>query len=250
MNLLTNAGLAMPEGGRLEVGLDQVNLEQTFPAAHQGLLPGQFVKLTVRDTGCGITEENLGRIFEPLFTTRSERRGTGLGLAIVHGIVAEHGGIVTVSSEVGKGTTFEVFLPLHEQPVSATVLREKRLPGTERILFVDDEETLVQMAQRGLGVLGYQVKGFVSSVEALRAFRAAPEAFDIVVSDLTMPGLTGDVLARALRKLRPDIPVVILTGAAERMTPGGDAASAIDSVLLKPVTVGVLTMCLRRILDR
>jgi PAS domain S-box-containing protein len=250
MNLLTNAGLAMPEGGRLDVGLDQVDLDQTFPSANQGLLPGQFVRLTVRDTGCGIPAENLGRIFEPLFTTRSDRRGTGLGLAIVHGIVAEHGGIVTVSSELGKGTTFEVFLPLHEQPISVAALREQRLPGTERILFVDDEEPLVQMAERGLGVLGYQVKGFVSSVEALRAFRATPEAFDIVVSDLTMPGLTGDVLAKELRKVRPDIPVVILTGAAERMTQEGKAASAIDRVLLKPVTVGALTMCLRGILDR
>ena len=250
MNLLTNAGLAMPDGGQLDVELDAVDLDQTFPSANQGLSPGQFVRLTVRDTGCGIPPENLGRIFEPLFTTRSDRRGTGLGLAIVHGIVAEHGGIVTVSSEVGKGTTFEVFLPLHEQPISTAVLGEKRLPGTERILFVDDEETLVQMAERGLGVLGYQVKGFVSSVEALRAFRAAPEAFDIVVSDLTMPGLTGDVLAKELRKLRPDIPVVILTGAAERMTSGGRSASAVDSVLLKPVTVGALTMCLRGILDR
>ena len=247
MNLLTNAGLAMPEGGRLDVGLDQVDLDQTFPSAHQG--PGQFVRLTVRDTGCGIPSENLGRIFEPLFTTRSDRRGTGLGLAIVHGIVAEHGGIVTVSSEVGKGTTFEVFLPLHEQPVSTETLSERRLPGTERILFVDDEETLVQMAERGLSVLGYQVKGFVSSVEALRAFRVTPEAFDIVVSDLTMPGLTGDVLARELRKLRPQIPVIILTGAAERITQRADCAAAIDCILLKPITVGGLTTALRRILD-
>jgi PAS domain S-box-containing protein len=249
MNLLTNAGLAMPEGGRLDVGLDQVELDQTFPAAHPGLAPKPFVRLLVRDSGCGIPPENLGRIFEPLFTTRSERRGTGLGLAIVHGIVAEHGGIVTVSSEVGKGATFEVFLPLHQQPISVTALREKRLPGTERVLFVDDEETLVQMAERGLGVLGYQVKGFVSSVEALRAFRAAPDAFDIVVSDFTMPGLTGDVLARELRKARPEIPIVILTGAGERMTQKGDSPATSDAILLKPITVGGLTTALRRILD-
>jgi len=249
MNLLTNAGLAMPEGGRIDVGLDQVDLDQTFAAAHPGLAPGQFARLTVRDTGCGIPPENLGRIFEPLFTTRSDKHGSGLGLAIVHGIAAEHGGTVTVASEVGKGATFEVFLPLHAQDIPAAVLREKRLPGTERILFVDDEETLVQMAERGLAVLGYQVKGFVSSVEALRAFRAEPNVFDIVVSDLTMPGLTGDLLAREIRRLRPDLPVVILTGATERMMQKPESTAEINAILLKPITVAGLTVCLRRIFD-
>jgi PAS domain S-box-containing protein len=249
MNLLTNAGLAMPDGGRIEVGLDSVELDQRFATGHPGLAPGWFVRLTIRDTGCGIAKENLGRIFEPLFTTRSERRGTGLGLAIVHGIVTEHGGTVTVSSEVGKGATFEVFFPMHERPIAPALCEEKPLPGTERVLFVDDEETLVQMTRRGLGNLGYRVQGFVSSVEALRAFRAAPHDFDIVVSDLTMPGLTGEVLAREMRRLRPDIPVVILTGASDGMRQEGDATAGIDCVLPKPITVARLTVCLRRILD-
>jgi len=243
MNLATNAALAMPEGGRIEIRLDQVDLDETFVAGHPRTAVGRFVRLTVRDTGCGIPPENMRRIFEPLYTTRPKGQGTGLGLAVVHGIVADHRGFVTVSSEVGKGATFEVFFPLHEQSAATTVSKEKALAGSERIMFVDDEETLVQMAERGLGSLGYHVKAFVSSVEALRSFREAPYAFDIVVTDVTMPGLTGDALAKEISRLRPDIPIVLMSGGNKRITQERDA------LLLKPVTVAGLTACLRRILD-
>ena len=243
MNLATNAGLAMPEGGRIEIGLDQVDLDESFVAGHPGSATGRFVRLAFRDTGCGIPPENMRRIFEPLFTTRPNGQGTGLGLAVVHGIVADHAGFVTVASEVGKGTTFEVFFPAHESQLPAAASKEKALAGSERIMFVDDEEPLVQMAERGLGSLGYQVKAFVSSVEALRVFRDAPYAFDIVVSDVTMPGLTGDVLAKEICRLRPDIPIVLLSGASKRGT------QERDCFLRKPVTVAELTVCLRRILD-
>jgi signal transduction histidine kinase len=243
MNLATNAGLAMPEGGRIDIGLDQVDLDDSFVASHPESTTGRFVRLTVRDTGCGIPPENMLRIFEPLFTTRPKGQGTGLGLAVVHGIVADHAGFVTVSSEVGKGATFEVFFPLHDSHIPAITSKDKALPGCERILFVDDEEPLVQMAERGLGSLGYHVKAFVSSVEALRVFREAPYAFDVVVTDITMPGMTGDALAKEICRLRPDIPIVLLSGASKRIT------QERDGLLLKPVTVASLTACLRRVLD-
>ena len=250
MNLLTNAGLAMPGGGRIELGLDLCDLDGAFCAGHPGLAAGRFVRLLVRDMGCGIAPENLGRIFEPFFTTRPEGMGTGLGLSVVHGIVADHGGVVTVASEVGKGTTFQVYLPLHEHPLASAACEEKALPGKERILFVDDEEDLVQMAKRGLADLGYWVAAFVSSVEALRAFRAAPDFYDAVVSDITMPGLTGDALARELRGIRPDIPIVLLTGSGEHMAREKAAAAGIQTFLLKPYSLAGLSVCLRKILDQ
>jgi PAS domain S-box-containing protein len=249
MNLLTNAGLAMPEGGSIEVFLDEVESTTPLRERHPNLAHGPLMRLTVRDTGVGIPPENLDRIFEPFFTTRGEKEGTGLGLAVVHGLVAEHNGAIEVSSKVGQGTTFEVFLPRLPQASDTSTTEVIALPGTERILFVDDEHALVDLARRGLGRLGYQVQGFTSSIEALRAFRCAPDAFDIVISDVTMPGLAGDLLVREMRKLRPKIPLILLTGMSDRMSPEKAEKLGIDAFIYKPVTPVQLSVYLRQVLD-
>jgi PAS domain S-box-containing protein len=250
MNLLTNAGLAMPKGGRIEVGLARVVPDATLRDSHPGLSEQAYARIVVRDTGCGIAPQDMDRIFEPFFTTRPEGMGTGLGLAVVSSVVDAHGGAVTVTSKPGEGTTFEVFLPIHEQAIEAPELTHPPLPGREHILLVEDDEMYLQMTRRGLVGLGYSVSACQSSVEALRAFRSAPGFFDVVITDLTMPGLTGDILAREMRQMRPDVPIVLLTGEGEQMTQEKAQAVGVDDVLLKPVSLAMLTARMRRMLDR
>jgi len=249
VNLLANANLAMPDGGKIEVVLDEVTATPALRARHPNLAQDRLLRLSVRDTGCGIEPEHLHRVFEPFFTTRAKGKGTGLGLSVVHGIVSGHGGVVEVSSTVGQGSTFEVYLPLVERANETPASDARPLPGTERILFVDDEEALVAVAARALGRLGYKVQGFVNAAEALTAFKANPDAFDIVVSDITMPALPGDALAIEVRKLRADIPIVLLTGMSDRVTPERAAEIGVNAYLHKPIGNVALTACLRRILD-
>lgn len=249
MNLLTNAGQAMPDGGRIEVALDAIDADAELLARHPEIPSGPLVRLRVRDTGVGIPSELLGRIFEPFFTTRREGQGSGLGLSVVHGIVTGHKGAIEVFSTVGKGTSFEIFLPLlvaKEAPVAREVGARG---GKERVLFVDDEAALSQIVGVGLARLGYKVETFTSSKEALRCFRENPDSFDVLITDVTMPEMPGDQLAQEIRQLRPHLPIVMLTGMSDRMSPELAEALHVDAFLLKPVSVKLLSQHVRRVLD-
>ncbi|MEW6721282.1 MAG: GAF domain-containing protein [Thermodesulfobacteriota bacterium] len=251
INLCTNASLAMKEsGGVLEVSLEDVTPDASFLAVHPELRKGRCVCFTVKDTGCGMTDEVRARIFEPFFTTRKEGEGSGMGLSVVHGIVRSRGGAVTVASEPGKGSTFQVYLPVEQWTGAEEKIREEiPLPGDERILFVDDEAMVTQFVERSLGHLGYRISAFTSSRQALERFRANPDAFDLLVTDMTMPEMTGDVLAKMLREIRPDIPVIFCTGFSERMTPDKLEAIGNSVLALKPITAGHLSRIIRRLVD-
>jgi PAS domain S-box-containing protein len=252
MNLCTNAEHAMREsGGQLEVRLEALEVDQALASDHPELEPGPYVRLSVQDTGHGISPEILERIFEPFFTTKGVGEGTGMGLAVVHGIVTSHGGAITVESTPGKGTTFVVYLPRSESGASASMPLEEPMQGEgECILFVDDEEPLARLGQEMLVRLGYEVVVRTSSVEALEAFRAAPQRFDLVITDQTMPNLTGEALARKLRCLQPDIPLILCTGFSHTMTQEKARALGIDAFLMKPLTRRDLGRTIRDVLTR
>jgi CheY-like chemotaxis protein len=252
VNLCANAALAMKQaGGVLGVTLDETDLEAASQARHPGLAPGRYVRMEVTDTGCGMTEEVRSHIFEPFFTTRRNGEGTGLGLSVVHGIVAGRGGAISVASAPGRGSTFTVLLPA--RPDTGERQRSPGTapaPGTERILFVDDEVILADLAEVALRGLGYAVTACTSGTEALAAFEAEPGAFDVVVSDMTMPGMTGDVLAGRIRKIRPDLPIILCTGFSERMNEDKARSLGVASFVLKPVTPAALSSLIREAVDR
>ena len=197
-----------------------------------------------------MSPEVLERIFDPFFTTRQEGEGTGLGLAVVHGIVTRSNGAIAVTSEVGRGTTFSVHLPLVVGEASEpTVSEGEPLPGTERLLYVDDEPDLTDTMQRKLSRLGYRVSTLNSSPGAFSAVRDAPDSFDLVITDLTMPVLRGDQLARLLRGIRADLPIVIFTGSQENVQTDWVAQLGHATLIAKPVSLPDLTRVIRRLVD-
>jgi PAS domain S-box-containing protein len=250
MNLCANAEQAMREtGGVLEIRLEPVEVEDTMATTHPALCPGPYVRLSVRDTGSGIAPDVKTRLFDPFFTTKPPGEGTGLGLAVVHGIVTTHGGAITVESTPGHGATFAVYLPQIEAAAADPASLETPLPtGTERILFVDDEEPLAHWGQLLLERLGYRVTVRTNGREALEAFRVDPHRFDLVITDQTMPQMTGDILARALRDLRPDLPVILCTGYSHLITAEHAEAKGIDALCLKPLLARDLASTIRRVL--
>ena len=250
LNLCTNAEHAMrATGGVLEVRLEAVEVDAAFAAAHPELKPGPHVRLTVGDTGHGMPPEVLERIYEPFFTTKDVGEGTGMGLSVAHGIVASHGGAMTVVSVPGMSTTFAIYLPRSTGPTTQPTSVPEPIPhGHEHILFVDDEAMLVHLGQELLTRLGYTVTGHTSSVEALNAFQAAPQQFDLVITDQTMPTMTGEGLVRALRDIRPDLPIVLCTGFSYAMTKDKAATLGIDAFLLKPLVAHDLGRTIREVL--
>jgi len=252
MNLCTNAGDAMQmKGGVLEVRLEEVALSEDEARRHPDLRPGRFLKLTVRDTGCGMEKAVMDHIFEPYFTTKKQGRGTGMGLSVVHGIVKDLGGAITVSSRPGEGSTFQVFLPVHEPKTGKPGEQDHALPrGKESILLVDDDEQNVRVGKKILEDLGYRVTFSTNPRKALRTFRADPEAFDIAVVDVTMPGIPGDELAAKLLKVRPDLPVILCSGYNERMTRERARALGALEYILKPFDRSRFARTVRRILDQ
>jgi CheY-like chemotaxis protein len=221
-------------------------------APHPGLTAGFYIRLTVGDTGCGIPGELIDRIFEPFFTTRSDGEGSGMGLSVVHGIVEGHGGAVTVQSEVGAGTVFRVYLPrVVAVSPPAKAKQVSAMPrGTERVLFVDDEVSHVNLAQRMLGRLGYTVSAVDKASEALEMFLAAPEAFDLLITDLTMPGMRGDDLCRRVQAVRPGFPVILSSGLNDSDTRERAVACGANGFLLKPFIYADLAARIREVLDR
>ena len=251
MNLCTNAAHAMEEtGGVLGVRLKNVNLDQPVSAFGLDLKPGPYLSLAIRDSGHGIPPDIFERIFEPYFTTKGIGEGTGLGLALVHSIARSSGGGIDVVSEPGKGTTIQVFFPLlknTDQVESEQVMPMPR--GSERILLADDEPDIVAAVKIILEKLGYQVETFNNGQEALEAFWADPERFDLVFTDQTMPQLTGMELAQEIIKVRPHLPIVICTGFSEAITPEQVQSQGIVELLLKPLTPDKLADAVRRGLD-
>jgi PAS domain S-box-containing protein len=242
MNLATNAAHAMYEkGGILGIDLAEVTFDvRDASAIHGDLAAGTYLKLSVGDTGHGIESSVLHRIFDPFFTTKEPGEGTGMGLAVVHGIVKSHGGVITVESEPGKGTTFEIYFPVLEseatKAVSDASLRDVG-KGKGRVLFVDDEEALVLLSGQLLSRLGYDVVTRTSSLEALEAFRANPDRFDLVITDQTMPQMTGIELAQEMLLIRPDIPIILCTGFSEAVTPEKAKSIGIREYLMKPLVM-------------
>ena len=251
LNLCANADHAMREkGGILEVTLVDMELDSRFTAQHPELKPGPHLRLRVKDTGRGIPPHLLDRIFDPFFTTKDKGEGTGLGLSVVYGIVKAHGGAITVQSELGKGTLFNVFLPVIEKPLEKETSVEKSFPtGNEKILFIDDEIPMVDLGKQMLESLGYDVTTRTSSIEALELFKARPDRFDLLMTDMTMPKLTGSELALKISEIRTDIPVILCTGFSHKITEEKAREMGIKAFLLKPILKGMLAETVRKVLD-
>jgi PAS domain S-box-containing protein len=251
INLCTNAAHAMADnGGVLEVTLAKDTVDSVFASRHPDVKAGDYLVLAVSDTGHGIAPAIRDRIFDPFFTTKRRGEGTGMGLAVVQGIVTSCGGAITVSSEIGKGSTFRVFLPCCSGDADREGAVEVSVPkGNERILFVDDEPSIVAMAERMLARLGYSVKSTTSSVEALSLFRDGSGEFDLVITDLTMPKLTGEQLAAELIRIRRDIPIIVCTGYSKILTEGGITKPGICAVVTKPLIIHDIAKSIRDVLD-
>jgi len=254
MNLCTNAYQALGQaGGAVKVALERVQVGQAAARANPYLNPGPYARLAVSDTGQGIDPKIADRIFEPFFTTKGLSQGTGLGLSVVHGIVTSYGGAINFDSVPGQGTTFSVHLPLApaREELEEQAPSSEPLPrGGERILFVDDEEPLAQLGKEMLERLGYQVEAFSSSREALEAFRQDPQEFDLALTDLTMPGLTGVDLGREFLALRPDLPVILATGFSEQMDAPKAKELGFQAYVAKPFVLSDLARTLREALGR
>ena len=251
LNLCANAEHAMREqGGTLTVTLTNLDITIDTKDYYPDLQVGPYLRLSIRDTGHGISPHIMPKIFDPYFTTKKIGEGTGLGLAVIHGIVTSHGGAVLVSSREGEGTTVEIFFPqVFELPTPTPLKSDPLIGGTETILFIDDEEPLARLGKEWLTKLGYTATVRTSSVEGLEVYRRNPMQFDLVVTDQTMPYMSGEGLACELLKLRPDIPIILCTGFSHTMSPEKAKALGIRAFLMKPITYTDLAHTIRKVLD-
>lgn len=250
MNLCINAQQAMePDGGILEILMQNVFLDVDYLKG-KDLKPGLYVKLSVIDTGQGISPEDIKRVFDPYFTTKGPGEGTGLGLSVVHGIVKNHGGDISVYSEPGRGTAVHIFLPVTD--AEETTYTEETHPlakGNEYILFIDDEAALVEIGARILESLGYQVEARTSSSDTLNAFRQDPWKYNLVITDQAMPVLTGLQLAGEMRRIRPDIPIVLCTGFSDSINDENYKDHGINAYVMKPMVKKEIAAVIRKVLD-
>ena len=251
MNLCTNAAQAMKDaGGILDVSLTKTEIETAEIKQHPGLRPGPHLRLTVGDTGPGIEPDILARIFDPYFTTKEKGEGTGLGLSVVHGIIQTLKGSVQVESCPGSGAIFHVFLPCAASQDEPTAIQPIVLPtGNERILLVDDEEVLAAMGKQMLKHLGYRVTVRTNSSDALNTFQSHPQDFDLVISDRTMPRMTGFELAEQIKTVRPNIPIILCTGYSDELEVERAAALGISRMVMKPLGMNELADAVRSALD-
>lgn len=252
MNLCTNAAHAMRDtGGTLSVRVSELVADTLLVSRHLDLELGSYICLSVSDTGIGMDEATVERIFDPYFTTKELGVGTGLGLPVVQGIVKGHHGAITVYSEPGKGTTFNVYLPKIEGGrLHAAISREIFPPGSERILFLDDEKNMAELGEEMLAPFGYKVTAMTSSPEALETIKKNPEAFDLVITDMTMPAITGKQLALEIKAIRPDLPIILCTGFSELINETKAKESGIDAFLMKPYAAGDLVRTIHRVLEK
>ena len=251
MNLCTNAYHAMEEtGGILSICLKNKVLASQDLVGVLDVQPGRFVQLSIKDTGSGIAPEIQERIFDPYFTTKEVGKGTGMGLAIVHGIVKNYGGFITCHSEIGAGTVFEICLPAFLEEIVSDTKEVELIPvGTERILFIDDEGILTKMSQTMLERLGYRVTVQMNSLQALATFKAQPQSFDLVITDQTMPELTGFDLARRILQIRPGMPIILCTGYSNQISEEKVKSSGIKGFAMKPLARKSIAVLIRKILD-
>lgn len=250
MNFCSNATDAMlVDGGLLKVGLSNTVLSQQDPRLNHTLRPGRYVQLTISDTGMGMDEGTRVQIFDPYFTTKELGKGTGMGLAVVHGIVENHGGAILVDSHPGKGSVFNLLFPECLEPVEKHAeVQADLIGGGERILFVDDQESIAKVARIQLRHMGYKVKSFNQPLEALKHFASAAEDFDLVITDMAMPRMTGEQLAGNMREVRPDIPVILCTGYSDRVVTDDMAKLGVQAILIKPYRKEILSKTIREVL--
>jgi PAS domain S-box-containing protein len=250
MNLCTNASHAMePDGGVLTITIEQITPEPRFFEKHLDLTPGSFLRLRVSDTGCGMAPDIIASIFDPYFTTKDLGEGTGLGLAVVHGIIKGYGGEILVDSTPGHGSTFTILLPVTAKDVFDLNPETDSQGGSERILLVEDEPVLSTLYQKFLEQAGYRVTTFNNSQKALDGFRETPHDFDLVLSDVTMPRLTGDKMGLQMMAIRPELPVVLMTGFSQHLNEELVEAQGFRGLLHKPLVKNSLLLKLREILD-
>jgi PAS domain S-box-containing protein len=252
MNLCSNAAHAMNDsGGLLEIGLEDVEVLPGEQSDCPDLQPGRYMKLSVSDTGRGMDRSTVEHIFEPFFTTKNPGEGTGMGLSVVHGIVKGHNGEITVKSEINKGSIFQLYFPVLSEgtPIQDT-LQQKALQGKERILFVDDEPDIVTVNKDRLQRLGYDVVATTNSLDALKVFRANPDSFDLIITDYTMPHLTGVDLANEIRRMRSDIPIILCSGIHESPASEKSKKAGITEFAMKPLSKKEFSAIIRKVLDR
>ncbi len=252
MNLYTNAAQAMEKtGGILEINVENKTLTEDAAGNYPDLTAGEYLKIRVSDTGPGINPEIIGRIFDPYFTTKEFGKGSGLGLAVVHGVVKSHNGAITIDSEPGKGTDFIILFPvIDEKPEVEAKPSDEAPPGYETILFVDDEQAIVNMTAQVLERLGYKVKTETNPIAALELFQSKPDDFDLVITDMTMPRMTGVKLSEKLKAVRPDIPVILATGHSSLIDEGKAKKMGIDAYVMKPILKSDIAMAIRTVLDK
>ena len=252
MNLCTNAAHAMHDGGgTLTISLKKVDINEEFQNSMAEVKPGAYVNLRVADTGHGIEAQHRHRIFEPYFTTKEKVSGTGLGLYVVHGIVQQYNGRIDVTGKPGQGTAFSIFFPEIEMQSNADAQAARVYPtGKEQIMLVDDDTQLVEMNSEMLASFGYRVIPAAGPADALKTFKKSPESFDLVITDQTMPGMSGEMLISRLREIRPDLPSIICTGYSVAMDKEKARRKGIEGFLLKPVRMAELARTVRHVLDK
>jgi PAS domain S-box-containing protein len=252
LNLCTNAWQAMEEkGGTLSIELNQKKVDPVTAKLHPNLKEEEYVCLSIIDTGHGMNEETLDRIFEPFFTTKTVEKGTGLGLSVVHGIVRSHKGDILVYSEPGKGAAFHVYLPaIKSEDVTVEAASKAIIGGTEFVMIVDDEPGIAVMVKKMLEGFGYKTDVYNTGLAALKAFKQQPDKYDLLISDLTMPHMTGLDLADQLHKERPELPVVIMTGFSDSLTVPTQDRHGIKQVIGKPIVARELAATVRKVLDK
>jgi len=252
INLCHNAVDAMDETGDLTISLEPVELQQQDISAQYDCSPGSYSKISVQDSGTGISADMLDKIFDPFYSTKEEYEGAGMGLATVQGIVAQHGGMIKINTVLDQGTTFELYFPslagldLEEEPVEE---RRAFQRGTEQILFVDDDERLATLGEQLLSTLGYQVSMMTDSAEALKVFTANADHFNLVITDQTMPGLTGIELITEIKKVKADTPTILCTGYSSKVDEDEAARLGISAFMMKPLDLPVLSQTIRQVLD-
>ena len=252
MNLCTNAAHAMrANGGQLKVSLGNVSLTRQLTNRHELIKGGEYLRLSVSDTGHGIPPDIQDAIFDPYYTTKNKGEGTGLGLSVVQGIIKNHKGVVTLHSEPGRGARFDIYLPrmeMEKDVVEEKPALAKAAHGSAHVLFVDDEANLVDMTAELLKELGYKTTTCMDPTEALALFQKQPDAYDLIITDMTMPKMTGEGLAAEVRRIRPDIPMILCTGFSEQMSEDRALAQGFNAFLLKPFSVNELATEIQRTL--
>ncbi len=252
MNLCTNASQAMPnEGGILKIGVRNRKIDHAMADEYPDIAVGSYVELSVIDNGSGMSEVTLGRIFDPFFTTKEKGQGTGMGLAVVHGIVKSCKGTISVTSQMGKGTDFRILLPTVSRIDAPQMVDPTSLPkGTERVLFVDDEPMQAELAMKILTPLGYRVTAMTDSSEALKRFTDTPDDFDLVITDMYMPKITGKSLAMEILRLRPELPIILCSGYSVDLVHPEFLDQYFKGHLMKPLLIRELAETIRKVMDR